>query len=130
MTFPAAKLGDRVVAVDTHIILVPSPAGPTPVPTPLPFDGAISVDCSPDVLVNGRPAAVVGSVAINEPPHLPPDGTFSEPPTNEASIVTGSPTVFINGVPAARAGDVAETCNDPVPLPIGKVIAVGTVLFG
>jgi uncharacterized Zn-binding protein involved in type VI secretion len=31
---------------------------------------------------------------------------------------------------AARNGDVAETCNDPVDLPAGQIIAVGTVLIG
>lgn len=130
MGFPAAKLGDRVVAVDTHIVLVPSPGGPVPVPTPLPFTGTITEKCSLDVFVEGRPAAVAGSVAINEPPHLPPEGTFADPPTDTGVITTGSATVLINGVPAARAGDVAETCNDPVPLPVGKVVALGTVQFG
>jgi hypothetical protein len=27
-------------------------------------------------------------------------------------------------------GDTALTCNDPVPLPVGTVIAAGTVLIG
>jgi uncharacterized Zn-binding protein involved in type VI secretion len=31
---------------------------------------------------------------------------------------------------AARNGDTAQTCNDPVDLPIGKVIAMGTVFIG
>ena len=30
---PAAKQGDRVIATDTHIILIPTPGGPVPVPT-------------------------------------------------------------------------------------------------
>jgi len=42
----------------------------------------------------------------------------------------GSTTVKINGKMAARSGDMVMTCNDPVDLPIGKVIAVGTVLIG
>ena len=48
----------------------------------------------------------------------------------EATIITGSATVFINGKPAARNGDTAITCNDPVDLPVGKVVAKGTVFIG
>jgi uncharacterized Zn-binding protein involved in type VI secretion len=33
------------------------------------------------------------------------------------------------GKPAARMGDTANTCNDPADMPVGKVIAVGTVLI-
>jgi len=36
---PAAKEGDKVVGVDTHIVMIPSPAGPIPTPTPMPFNG-------------------------------------------------------------------------------------------
>jgi uncharacterized Zn-binding protein involved in type VI secretion len=42
----------------------------------------------------------------------------------------GSPTVKINGKMAARSGDTAMTCNDPTDLPVGKVIATGTVYIG
>jgi uncharacterized Zn-binding protein involved in type VI secretion len=47
-----------------------------------------------------------------------------------ALIFTGCPTVMINGKPAARNGDVVMTCNDPADLPVGTVIATGTVLIG
>jgi uncharacterized Zn-binding protein involved in type VI secretion len=127
---PAAKQGDQVVATDTHIILVPSPGGPVPTPMPLPFAGIIQLATSTNVMISGLPAATVGSIAINTPPHIPPGGSFSKPPTNQGRIVMGSPTVFINGQPAARAGDQAMTCNDPVDLPVGSVVAAGTVLIG
>jgi uncharacterized Zn-binding protein involved in type VI secretion len=42
----------------------------------------------------------------------------------------GSGSVFIDEKAAVRLGDVAETCNDPSDLPIGKVIASGTVFAG
>jgi uncharacterized Zn-binding protein involved in type VI secretion len=42
----------------------------------------------------------------------------------------GSLTVKINGKPAARAGDTVMTCNDPVPLPVGKIVAAGNVMIG
>jgi uncharacterized Zn-binding protein involved in type VI secretion len=60
----------------------------------------------------------------------PPGTSFVNPPTNQATITLGSTTVMINKKPAARAGDTAMTCNDPAPLPIGKVVAVSTVMIG
>ena len=130
---PAAKQGDQVVATDIHIVLVPAPPGP-PVPTPLPspFTGIIDGNLSSNVNIMGMPAATVTSTADDTPPHLPtPPGTaFVKPPSNKATIIQGSPTVFINNKPAARNGDVALTCNDPVDLPVGTVVAVGTVLMG
>ncbi|MGI0484844.1 PAAR domain-containing protein [Pantanalinema rosaneae CENA516] len=130
---PAAKQGDRITATDIHIVLVPTPPG-SPVPTPLshPFIGLITGGLSSDVKIMGMPAATVDSTADNVPPHLPtPPGTvFQKPPTNKATIKLGSPTVKINGKMAARNGDIALTCNDPSDLPVGQVVAVGTVFIG
>jgi uncharacterized Zn-binding protein involved in type VI secretion len=42
----------------------------------------------------------------------------------------GSTTVYINKKMAARNGDPVMTCNDPTDMPVGKVIAVGTVFIG
>ena len=127
---PAAKQGDKIVATDTHIIMVPSPGGPVPTPLPHPFNGTIDGNLSPNVKIMGRPAAVVGSTATNIPPHIPQGGPFQKPPSNRGQIILGSPTVFINGKMAARNGDKAMTCNDPVDLPVGTVVAVGTVFIG
>lgn len=127
---PAAKLGDKVIGTDTHIVLVPSASGTTPVATPFPFNGTLTSGCSPNVMIGGKPAAVVGSITINSPAHLPQTGTFANPPTNQGTVQVGSPTVLINNKPAARNGDKALTCNDPVPLPVGTVQAAGTVLIG
>jgi uncharacterized Zn-binding protein involved in type VI secretion len=130
---PAAKQGDQIVAMDTHIVMVPAPPGP-PVPTPLPhpFTGIISGGLSSDVKIMGMPAATVGSTADNLPPHIqmPPGTSFQKPPSNKATIQIGSPTVKINGKMAARNGDKAMTCNDPADLPAGTIIAVGTVMIG
>jgi uncharacterized Zn-binding protein involved in type VI secretion len=129
---PAAKQGDQVVATDTHIAMVP--AGPSQAPTPLPhpFAGIINGGLSQDVKIMGLPAATVGSVADNMPPHVPlaPGTAFQKPPSNKGTIQIGSPTVKINGKQAARNGDTALTCNDPADMPIGKVIAAGTVFIG
>lgn len=131
MSQPAAKQGDQITAIDTHIVIVP---GTPPVPTPLPhpFSGIINGNLSSDVNIMGMPAATVDSTADNTPPHIPtPPGTsFQKPPENKATIKIGSPTVKINGKMAARNGDIAETCNDPANLPVGQVIAVGTVFIG
>lgn len=127
MGSPAAKQGDRVTAVDMHLILPPS--GP-PVLVPHPFSGIIDGALSADVKINGLPAATVGSTATNTPPHIPQGGTFVIPPTNQGQISIGSTTVRINKKPAARAGDTALTCNDPVPLPVGTVVATSTVRIG
>jgi uncharacterized Zn-binding protein involved in type VI secretion len=128
---PAAKQGDKVMATDIHIILIPAPPGP-PVPTPLPhpFSGIIDGNLSSDVKIMGMPAATVDSTATNIPPHIPQGGPFQKPPSNKATIKMGSFTVKINGKMAARNLDVAMTCNDPADMPSGKVIAVGTVLIG
>lgn len=127
---PGAKQGDTITAIDTHIILVPSPSGTVPTPIPHPFNGIINGNLSTNVKIMGMAAATVGSTADNMPPHIPQGGSFSKPPTNKGQIITGSLTVMINGKAAARNGDTALTCNDPVDLPVGTVVAVGSVMIG
>lgn len=132
MGMPAAKQGDKVTATDIHIVMVPNVNGAIPTPLPHLFMGIISGSLSSDVKIMGLAAAVVGSTANNTPPHLPmPPGTaFQKPPSNQATIQRGSMTVRINGKSAARNGDMALTCNDPADMPVGTVIAVGTVMIG
>jgi uncharacterized Zn-binding protein involved in type VI secretion len=122
MPQPAARQGDPVTGTDIHIMLVPSPGGPVPTPMPLPFAGTLTSACSPDVLINGVPAATMNSIAQNMPPHLPPPGTsFSKPPTNLGTVQIGSPTVQVNGKALARLGDQVRTCNDPVDAPTSAI---------
>ena len=127
---PAAKQGDTVTATDTHIIMIPTPGGPVPTPLPHPFNGIINGNLSSNVFIQGMPAATVGSTAQNTPPHIPQGGSFQVPPTNQGTILMGSATVLINNKPAARNGDTVQTCNDPAPLPVGTIIAAGTVMIG
>jgi uncharacterized Zn-binding protein involved in type VI secretion len=126
----AAKQGDKIEAVDTHIVIKPSPAPPGPLPHP--FAGKINGGLSDNVKIMGRPAATVDSTADNNPPHQPtsPGTAFQKQPTNRATIKTGSKTVKINGKAAARNGDTAITCNDPVDRAVGTVIATGRVFIG
>jgi uncharacterized Zn-binding protein involved in type VI secretion len=125
---PAAKQGDQITATDTHLIQPPGTS--PPVPTPHPFTGIIDGSLSSDVNIMSRAAATVNSTATNTPPHIPIGGTFVNPPSNRATIIKGSTSVFINGKAAARSGDTAKTCNDPVDLPVGTVVAVATVNVG
>ena len=127
---PAAKQGDQIVGVDTHIIMIPSPGGPVPTPLPHPFSGILDGSLSSDVKIMGMAAATLNSTATNTPPHIPQGGPFQAPPSNRGQIIMGSATVLINGKGAARNGDTANTCNDPADMPVGSVIAVGTVLIG
>ncbi|MBW2661783.1 MAG: PAAR domain-containing protein [Deltaproteobacteria bacterium] len=128
---PAAKQSDQIVATDTHIILIPAAAGATvPTPLPHPFIGMIDGELSSDVKIMEKPAATVDSTATNTPSHIPQGGPFQSPPSNKGTIKMGSATVKINGKDAARNGDMAETCNDPADMPVGQVIAVGTVFIG
>lgn len=130
MSLPAAKLGDKVLGQDVHIVLVPSSGGPVPTPMTLPFAGILVRGCVATVLIENKPAAVVGSVAQNLPPHVPPSGTFAKPPTNQGTVVKGSTTVLIGGKPAARTTDPVLTCADPMPTPNSKLLATGQVLIG
>jgi uncharacterized Zn-binding protein involved in type VI secretion len=128
---PAAKKGDQVIGTDIHIVMIPSPGGPIPTPLPNPFTGQLDGNLSSDVNIEGKPAAVQGSTATNQPSHIPAGGPFQSPPSNKATVKLGSGTVNINGKPAARTGDTAETCNDPSDLPVGTVMSTtSTVLIG
>ncbi len=127
---PAAKQGDKIIATDIHIIMIPAPSGQVPTPLPHPFQGQIDDKLSDDVNIGGQPAAVKGSTASNTPGHIPQDGNFQKSPSDKGEIIIGSTSVFINGKPAARNGDKALTCNDPADLPAGTVMAAGTVFIG
>jgi uncharacterized Zn-binding protein involved in type VI secretion len=126
---PAAKKGDQITAMDTHLIQPPTTSPPSLVPGH-PFNGIIDGALSSHVNILGMPAATVGSTATNTPPHLPIGGTFVNPPSNKGTIRKGSSSVFINNQAAARSGDTATTCNDPTDLPVGTVVASGTVMIG
>lgn len=128
---PAATFGSQVIAMDTHIVMIPSPGGPIPTPLPAPFSGQITGGTIATVKIGGQAAAVVGSTADNLPPHIPAGGPFQNPPANRATVFSGSATVLIGGKQAARNLDTATTCDDIAPTaPKGQLIAAGTVLIG
>lgn len=127
MGSPAARQGDRIVALDMHLIQPPGPTSPAMVPHP--FSGIIDGAVSANVTIAGSPAASVGSSATNTPPHIPIGGTFVIPPANRGTVTAGSKTVTINGLAAARTGDQAQTCDDTGKIG-GTVVATGTVTIG
>ncbi len=129
MGAPAAKQGDKVVAVDTHIVMVPSAGGPMPTPLPHPFDGTLDGGLVATVEIAGSAAAVVGTTASNQPhTPTPPGVQFQAPPLDSATVIAGSATVLLGGQAAARSGDSAQTCGEPPGA--GTIIASGTVLVG
>lgn len=127
----AAKQDDAVIGTDIHIVLVPAAA---PVPTPLPhvFAGTLTGGLASNVKIGGKAAATQDSTADNNPPHIatPPGTSFQKPPANKGTVMMGSATVKIGGKAAARAGDPVKTCNDPADMPVGSIIAAGTVMVG
>jgi uncharacterized Zn-binding protein involved in type VI secretion len=130
---PVATQTHPVLAVDTHIVLVPSPGGPVPTPLPHPFSGQLDGGLVSTVKIAGNPAAVVGSTATNSPSHIPtPPGTsFQKPPANSGTVQMGSTTVKLGGKGAARLGDTVQTCNDPADAPVGTILqGAPTVMAG
>ncbi|GAA5037943.1 type VI secretion protein [Marivirga lumbricoides] len=91
------------VMTDNHVC--PMSTGPVPH-----VGGPIIGPCIPTVLIGGKPAAVMGDMAVCTGP---PD-----------SIILGSTTVLIGGKPAARVGD---TCAHG-----GTIVGPGvpTVMIG
>lgn len=87
----AARLGDAVTGTTAG-----EHTGHVPPHSPEAFSGEISGGCSNDVLINGIPAAVVGSTTTER------DSCCGN---SQGVIATGSGTVFVNGKPAARIGD-------------------------
>jgi uncharacterized Zn-binding protein involved in type VI secretion len=97
------------------------------------FSGTIDGGVVPTVKIGGQPAAVAGSSATNQPPHVftPPGVSFQVPPQNQGTVQIGSATVKIGGKAAARNGDGVVTCDDVAPTaPKGQIVAAGTVLIG
>jgi uncharacterized Zn-binding protein involved in type VI secretion len=123
MPQPAARQDDTVTGTDIHIVLVPSPSGSVPTPTPHPFVGRLTSGLSSDVQINGKSAAIQGSTAQANSPHVPIGGpSFARPPSNQGTVIMGSFTVLVNGKPLARLGDSVSTCNDPVDAPTSTII--------
>ncbi|CAA9228861.1 MAG: Rhs family protein [uncultured Cytophagales bacterium] len=122
---PAAKQFDIVMGVDIHLIQLPAP-GP-PVPIPHPFIGMVfdPMDFVPllgaTILVNGVPRAQAGTGAKDIPVHFPLGGTFIKPPGNEGEMFMGSTTVLAEDEPFTYMSLPVLSCHDigmpPPPRP-------------
>jgi uncharacterized Zn-binding protein involved in type VI secretion len=123
-----AKKGDRITATDTHLV-IPASGGP-PVPTPLPYNGVLQQDLCTSVFSQQQAVAVVGSTSVMSPGHIVAPNSFANPPSNEGHVFIASQTVYAEHKAVARDGDVAKTCNDPTDLPVGTVVASGSVYAG
>ncbi|MDC3960692.1 hypothetical protein KEG38_42965 [Polyangium jinanense] len=137
---------DPVLGLDFHIVGVPAPPAPAPVPTlvPMAFVGMVfdpvgaavsaavgmAAGAGPGlVFVNGMPVANTGTLGTNllTMPHVPTPGVTFLPPTgpgNDAELMFGSLGVTLGGSLAVRLGDLALSCSDPVRLPTSVVLAV------
>jgi uncharacterized Zn-binding protein involved in type VI secretion len=127
MGTPAAKMMDQIQGIcATHQIPNPAALGaPTPGP-PFPFSAPITTGCCPTVLINGQPAAVMGSSGMCTPPHVGLHLTdpFFAPPTQVGTIIQGSPTVLFGGAPAARTGSQATLCAPNMGSVLGTAATV------
>ncbi|WP_130014281.1 PAAR domain-containing protein [Serinicoccus sediminis] len=129
MGTPAAVVGDRITGTCVGH-LVPAPMGATAPAPPLPFTAPVLQGTAPSVLIQGRPAVVVGSAGVNSlSPHagLHPSDPFMTPVQQRGTVAAGSTTVLIEGRGAASTGARCQLCLAPVGLLQGSVT---TVLLG
>ena len=114
-------MGDRLSSVDARIELT-SHGSPLRIPhrTQAEFDRGLT-DL---VLVDGQPAAVVGSSGPNTAEHRQPKvGRVLVPLPTRCEVVTGSGLVFIDGQPVAHRSSTCRVPDAFLPLKSG-VLAV------
>ena len=127
----AAIFGDQLVGIGIKIVKPVVPIIP-PFPFPLPFNGTFNQMLTFTVRIQGKAAAVFGSVARSKRPAIPPPGTtFVIPPRNMGFLVQGSRTVSLEKRKAGREGDLGIPETD-IPAPTAKVKVKGrrTVFIG
>ena len=78
----------------------------------MPFSAPLNLGLESTVLIDGKPAAVVGSNGLCTPPHvgLHPADPFMVPTAQMGTVTGGSSTVLIGGKPAARTGSTGIVC--------------------
>ncbi|MGN0728822.1 phage baseplate assembly protein V [Treponema sp.] len=120
---------DRVVGMDTHIMVVPAGNTTTTVPLPHPFIGKLKDGLAKNASINDKPCAVKDSVAKHDDSmHMQLPGTikFQNSPKNEGKVTGGtSRKVKIEGKEAAVIGSTVTTCNDMGMRNNSTVIAMG-----
>ena len=121
--------GDKVMGMDTHIMVVPSGNGTTTVPLPHPFIGKLKDKLAKDVTIKDKACAVKDSVAKHDDSmHMQLPGTikFQNNPKKEGKVTGGtSSKVKIEGKEAAVIGSQVSTCNDMGMQNNSTIIAMG-----
>ena len=126
MLFPAAKLGDMVIGVDAHTILVPAPPSPSPVPVPLiphPYIGNIFLWWTPkfpsmNVFVNGMPALTVGAKSLSAHFPTPPGVWWPKLPCLAKFFLAHYTTVALSTMFSIALGVVGAMTGTAVPRPL------------
>ena len=120
---------DKVVGMDTHIMVVPAGNSTANVPLPHPFIGKLKDKLSKDVKIKDKKCATKDSVAKHDDStHMQLPGTikFQKNPKKEGKVTGGtSSKVKINGKEAAVIGSQVTTCNDMGMQNNSTVIAMG-----
>ena len=121
--------GDKVIGMDTHIMVVPAGNTTTTVPLPHPFIGKLNDKLSKDVSIKDIKCATKDSVAKHDDSmHMQLPGTikFQNNPKKEGNVTGGtSSKVKINGKEAAVIGSQVTTCNDMGMQNNSTVVAMG-----
>jgi uncharacterized Zn-binding protein involved in type VI secretion len=67
------------------------------------------------VLIERKPAAVVGASGLNTPPHvgLHASDPYMLPTLQRGNVTSGSATVLLEGKPAAKTGSTVTCCATP-----------------
>ena len=127
MGSPAIVSGDKITGTCPNH-LVPSGSGTAPA-GPQAFSAAVSQGLVANVLIGGKPAAVMNAFGFNTATHKGiVDGAFASPTNQIGRIVTGSTTVMIGGKAAATTASQAHCCLPATPGKVGP--GVPTVLIG
>ena len=125
---PANKHLLPIVGIDIHIVNVPTPAGPVPMPIPQPFIGIMLdiIDYIPflgsSININCLPRGCTftnGMLGTKKHIPLPPGGTFLLPPIigHNSFNFFGSKTVNAQHSPLSPSGYQVMSCNDAgIPL--------------
>ncbi len=120
---------DKVMGMDTHIMVVPAGNTTTTVPLPHPFIGKLKDKLAKDVTIKDKKCAMKDSVAKHDDSmHMQLPGTikFQNNPKKEGKVTGGtSSKVKIEGKEAAVIGSQVSTCNDMGMQNNSTIIAMG-----
>jgi uncharacterized Zn-binding protein involved in type VI secretion len=106
---PAIVMGDLVKGQCTIHLLANGAKAP-----PLPFNAPLTMQLAQTVLIDRKPAAVVGSWGMNTmSPHVGLGDPYTAVPAQIGRVTMGSGTVFFEGKPAANKSSMCTCCVEP-----------------